>query len=323
MQFNKGTLIDRNWDTEKIVCAVVIILCLPLLFFGDPSRFHFRLLPYIWDLGHIVLFATITWLILSIWSQLSAISDYKLLPVTLIIVVSVSIPIEMLQGFYDRENSFLDVMRNCVGASIAIAFRSRVFVERQLKTGVILKTLVSGLLLISVYPLIINSIDLVISYRSFPVLSDFESSLQLSRWHGNNLKIRQPESAKNRVLEALFTTEEYSTLNLNDFPGNWTGFSFLKFRVLNPDTLTRRLNLRINDKYHAGNNWDYHDRFNQELLLAPGWNNIVIDLNKVKVQPKYRNLDMSNIYKIALFSFNSGVERKYYFDDFVLGNRED
>ena len=320
MQFDKEALIDRNWDTEKIVCAVVIISCLPLLFFGDPSRFHFRLLPYIWNIGHILLFATITWLILSKWGQLSAISDYKILPVTLVIVVSVSIPIETFQGVFDRENSFLDVMRNCVGASLAIAFRSSVYDGRRPKTRVILKTLVSGLLFISVYPLIINSIDLVNSYRSFPVLSDFESSLQLSRWHGNNLKIRQPEADKNRVLEALFTTEEYSSLNLEEFPGNWVGFSYLKFRIFNLDTVTRSLNLRITDKYHVNFNWNYHDRFNREILLAPGWNNIIIDLDKIRVQPKYRNLDMSSINKIALFTYLSRVRTIFYFDDFGLGN---
>lgn len=320
MQPDKGILFYRNSDTANHVCAVVIILCMPLLFFGDPARFHLRLLPYIWDLGHIALFAAISWLIISKWDRLSEVSDYKILPITLIVVVSVSIPIEWLQGVYDRENSLLDVMRNFIGASTAIAFRSNGFDERRSIVRVILQILVSCLLFISAYPLVTNSIDSINSYRSFPVLSDFESPLQLNRWNGNQLRINQPESDSNHVMEALFTTEKYSSVNLEEFPGNWVGFSHLRFKIFNPNTITYSIYLAISDLYHANNNWDYHDRFNQIIYLEPGWNDIVVDLEKVRLQPKKRNIDMSKIDKIAFITNRLKVDMKFYFDDFVLEN---
>jgi len=70
----------------------------------------------------------------------------------------------------------------------------------------------------------INIVDTIIAYRSFPVLSDFESRLELTQWSGNELEIKKLDANNNHVIGNTFTTEEYSNLTFKAFPGNWTGF---------------------------------------------------------------------------------------------------
>jgi len=173
-------------------------------------------------------------------------------------------------------------------------------------------------LIIFSFPLMINTADTINAYRSFPVLSDLESPYELTRWSGNQLEIEKLDATNNHVLGITFTTDEYSILTFESFPGDWTGFSSISFRIFNDDTNDRILNLRIHDQDHRASNWDYHDRFNQVIKLASGWNKITVDLNLVRVQPLNREIDMSKIEKIIIFSNYFQTSVRLYFDDFRL-----
>jgi len=177
-------------------------------------------------------------------------------------------------------------------------------------------------LIIFSFPLMINTADTINAYRSFPVLSDLESPYELTRWSGNQLEIEKLGATNNHVLGITFTTDEYSNLTFESFPGDWTGFSSISFRVFNDDTNDRILILRIHDQDHRASNWDYNDRFNQVINLASGWNKISIDLNLVRVRPMNREIDMSKIEEIIIFSNNYQTSARLYFDDFRLENFE-
>ena len=172
------------------------------------------------------------------------------------------------------------------------------------------------------FPLIINTADTINAYRSFPVLSDLEWPYELTRWSGNQLEIEKLDATNNHVLGITFTTDEYSNLTFESFPGDWTGFSSISFRIFNDDTNDRILNLRIHDQDHRASNWDYNDRFNQVINLASGWNKITVDLNLVRVRPMNREIDMSKIEEIIIFSHNYQTSIRLYFDDFRLENFE-
>ena len=297
-----------------------IALCLPLLFYGSQTLLNFRLLPYLWNYGHIALFAAITWLIFSKLNLFAKKSIYWTLSTTISPVILVSVAIELIQGINGREYSSIDIIRNCLGATIAIAFHSNSFRDGRLFSRSKFKYAVVGILFIFSYPLIINTVDMITAYRSFPVLSDFESPYELTRWSGNHLKMEKLDANNNHVMGNTFTTDEYSNLTFETFPGNWTGFSNISFIIFNEDTKGHVLTLRIHDQHHRKSDWNYNDRFNQVINLTPGWNNISIDLNVVRVQPKNRNIDMSKIEKIILFSYKLKANTRLYFDDFRLEN---
>jgi len=115
-----------------------------------------------------------------------------------------------------------------------------------------------------------------------------------------------------------FTTDRYSNLTFKAFPGNWTEFSNFSFKIFNEGTNNQTLNLRIDDQQHRNSNSDHINRFNQTINLEPGWNKVSIDLNFVRVQPEIKNMDMSNIEKIVIYSRNLPVNSRLYFDDFKL-----
>ena len=301
-----------------IVLCLFIVLCIPLLFFGSQPLIQFRLLPYLWNYGHIALFAAIFWLIFSKWNFFAERSIHWTLLTSILPIIIVSVPIELIQNINGREFSFLDIIRNCLGATIAIAFHSNSFSDNRTFSRSKLKYSVVGVLIIFSFPLMINTADSINAYRSFPVLSDLESPYELTRWSGNQLEIEKLDATNNHVLGNTFTTDEYSNLTFESFPGDWTEFSSISFRVFNDDTNDHKLNLRIHDQHHRKSNWDYNDRFNQIINLTSGWNRITIDLNLVRVQPLNREIDMSKIEKIIIFSHYLPVNTRIYFDAFRL-----
>ena len=310
-----------NNKTSKIVnniLYVFIALCIPLLFFGSQPLIQFRLLPYLWDYGHIALFAAIFWLLFSNWNLFAEKSIYWTLLTTILPIIFVSVPIELIQGINGREYSFLDIMRNCLGATIAIAFHPDSFSDNRTFSRSKLKYLGVSVLIIFSYPLLINTADTINAYRSFPVLSDFESPFELTRWSGNQLIVEKLDASNNHVMVNTFTTDEYSNLTFESFPNNWAGFSKISFRIFNEGTTIHELNLRIHDQRHRKSNWDYNDRFNQVIILNPGWNKVSIDLNLVRVHPINREIDMSKIEEIIIFSHNLQTNIRLYFDDFKL-----
>ncbi len=187
-----------------------IALCIPFLFIGNQTPLHFRLIPYLWNYGHIALFAAIFWLIFSKWDIFAQKSIYWTLSTTILSIIFVSVTIELIQSINSREFSFLDIIRNCLGATIAIAFHSNSFSDNRTFSRSKLKYSVVGVLIIFSFPLMINTADTINAYRSFPVLSDLESPYELTRWRGNQLEVKKLHASNNHALGNTFTTNEYS-----------------------------------------------------------------------------------------------------------------
>lgn len=301
----------------NIVIGLFVLVCLPLLFFDPDIHFEERLLGIIWNLGHILLFAAVSWLVISKWQELTKLPVVWVLPAALIIVILISIPIEIIQGLNGREAGLIDILFNCLGATVVIVFRSEGFPDkfRFLKHGS--RLIVSGFLVMVLYPLFANSVDAFLMYRSFPILSDFESPFELTRWTGPALDIKKMDDG-NQVLVANFSTDEYSGLSLNSPTADWSNYDIFSFRIFNPNPVTHRMVLRIHDKQHYLSNWSFDDRFNQSFQVASGWNYFSFKLNQVKTQPKDRNIDLSEIDEFEIFTHKLPVKATFYFDEFLL-----
>jgi hypothetical protein len=301
----------------NITIGLFVLICLPLLFFDPGIRFEERLSGIIWNLGHILLFAAILWLVMTKWSILINLPIVWVLPAALISVILISIPIEIVQGLNGREAGLVDIWRNCLGAAVVIIFRSKGFPDkfRFLKPGS--RLIMSGILIVVLYPLFTNSVDVFLMYRSFPNLSDLESPFELTRWTGAALNIKKMDGG-NRVLVATFTTDKYSGLSLNSPYADWSDYDIFSFRIFNPNPVIHRMVLRIHDKQHHLSNWRFDDRFNQRFDLLSGWNDFSFDLNRIKTQPKYRNLNLSEIDEFEIFTHRLPAKATFYFDEFLL-----
>ena len=301
----------------NIAIGFFVLICLPLLFFDPGIHFEERLSGIIWNLGHILLFGSVLWLVTTKWPKLLNLPIVWVLPVALISVILISIPIEIVQGLNGRELSLTDILRNCLGASVVIIFRSKGFPEKfkLLKPGS--RLIVSAILVVVLYPLFTNSVDAFLMYRSFPNLSDFESPFELTRWTGPALDIKNMDGG-NQVLVATFTTDEYSGLSLNSPYADWSDYDIFSFRIFNPNPVTYRMVLRIHDKRHHLSNWSFGDRFNQKIDVLSGWNDFNFNLNRVKTQPRFRDLNLSEIDEFEIFTHRLAAKASFYFDDFLL-----
>ena len=113
------------------------------------------------------------------------------------------------------------------------------------------------------------------------------------------------------------TTDEYSGLSLQHFPGDWSGRSGLAFNVFNPG-LQVALHYRVHDQFHRDSNQDYADRFNGTTVLHHGWNEIVIPMTDIVSGPKNRNMDITKIAGFGVFVMNQTGRRVLYLDNVRL-----
>jgi len=110
----------------------------------------------------------------------------------------------------------------------------------------------------------------------------------------------------------------FTYLPAGDYPGvslapsisDWSGYDVIKIDVFNPNP-PLNLNIRIDDNLSCG---DYHSRFNSELKLSRGMNNISIKLSVVTQSTRKRHMNLSKIKRIHFFLISTTRKYKLYFD---------
>ena len=284
-----------------------LLLGLPLFFLGGPSYHSSRSFAHLWNLGHILYFALFTrWLHLALVKRLAtAIPAKKILILLLVIPFLIGLALEISQFLVTGRNpDIFDLLRNELGVALALAFAQQplgLFLSKNWRR--IIKGTVFVVLLATASPLVFALVDESLAVEKFPILSDFESSLELSRWM-NPAQLQEETKIVRHGTQAArvqLSTNKYSGVSLFHFPGDWRGFSMLHFSVYNPLAFPLALNCRIHDTKHKLHGSLYHDRFNTIFELTPGWNDLAVSLKEVEDAPKERKMDMRHIEGFGLF----------------------
>lgn len=297
---------------------LVAIIGTPLILTTAITQPQNRLLSAAWDLGHVPFFFALVWLLLNaLNSQRNKLYQLILVNISTILL---SIFLEIIQYYIGREFNWSDIYSNCLGSSLAVLFHPRSYSRTSMVQNV-LRGICIALIGLSTIPLFKQSIVLAQSHYSFPVLSNFEFGLEIERWQGDNLTIRAATDKRNHILSKTFTTEEFSSITLDQFPSNWENFDCLGFSVLSNQQSPVLLSLKIHDFAHQKSGFDFSDRYNDQIKINPGNNAIVVDLNDVKHSPEGRTMNMKNIQKISLFTHYSSFSFELQFDDFELFNK--
>lgn len=301
---------------------MVLLATIPLLFTPGQEGQQHRLMPYIWNIGHIGLFFVLVSFILNVTKLPVGLEFVRLFLITNLAVLALGIGIETIQLSQGRAGSWGDIYKNCLGASLAILFHPRTVFSRPAHR-IICRTLVLVLLLLALYPLAINIVDWVSAKRDFPVLSDFETTFQIERWEGDEIRV-VADGKDNHVLQKTFQTSRYSNLYLKNFPPDWSSFDCLVFRVGNPTNDLLVLNLRIHDSDHHRYNFESYDRYNGIFLIEPGWQSIKIPLTSVQLAPRGREMALERLEPLLFYTRSLKVETDLFFDDFLLqkGSRD-
>ena len=192
-------------DSEKPIIAtprtfltnslwgLLLVFTVPLLFTGDFDLYQHRLSPFIWNIGHILVFFVLIWLTLNLCKPLSKPGFLGLLVIVNAAVLLLGLGVEEIQARLGRLSSIDDVYKNCLGASLAILFHPRLPPITHLPRS-ILRISAILLLIIALYPLTINTLDWIYARVKFPVLSNFETPFEKERWTGQDLTVLKLES---------------------------------------------------------------------------------------------------------------------------------
>jgi len=177
-------------------------------------------------------------------------------------------------------------------------------------------------LVLAFYPVFMIVLDDYRMQRDFPVLAALESVNELPRWEGENvnrLELASTRLKKGRYsLLVEFSVRAYSSITLQSFPADWRGYRWLNISAYNNQADELPVELKVFDQRHTETGYRYADRFNRDLMLQPGWNDIAIDLSDIQNAPQGRKIDLQKMTVISLFVYRQSEPKVIYLDDIHL-----
>lgn len=303
----------REWRKWFVV---TLSLVFPFFFIGGADYYDPRSLKELWNLGHFFFFVLLVLVLDSHLCSTGRSVFFRIFAACLTSAV-VGLSIELIQLNIDgRFFSWNDVITDLSGGAIALLWKTgRKFPG--------FRSILSGF--VSIFIVVVNLVPVATaltdeyrSHRDFPLLAGFESEAELSRWANGRVllsMVSSPRLQGRYSAKIILTTDEYSGVALQYFPGDWSGRKSLAFNVFNPGQPIS-LHYRVHDYLHRGDTQPYDDRFNGKTILEHGWNEIVIPLKDIIEAPRGRKMDVTKIRGFGIFVMKQ-TERHVLFLDNV------
>jgi len=284
---------------------LVCVLCIALALTGGPGYYSLRSLQYGWNLGHILLFALLTYVLVNSWGRIARKPFVRQCFWVFAVTLCLGIAIESVQfGLSGRNPDWRDIVRNFVGCLFTLSFLARSRSRLSKRSLRLFQGIAVMALLMEVVPFSIALTDEEIARQRIPVLADFETPFEMDRWTGSaeiavDRKIARHGTAS---LVIHLTSAHYSGSGLKYFPGDWSDYKFLQFSVFNPSAVSIKVVCRVHDSLHFKKGGKYEDRFNRTFVIDAGWNDIEIPLEDIAKAPKNRPMEMSRIEGFGIFT---------------------
>lgn len=311
----------RNFERYLPLLLVALLLTgFPFFFLGGPGYHGSRSFVALWDLGHMLFFSLLTLLVI-VSARKKGVDTGNLKFFGLIFgsVFLIGITIELAQGFVeDRNVSGKDVYLNQLGCLLSFSLTG-------LGVGRVRQAMVRAcvllLIILAVRPLGQAVYDEKMAVSQFPVLSDFETFFEQTRWRDIRQIKRQSEVVRHGRygLRIQLSMATYSGINLFYFPEDWRGYRSINFSIYNPDDEGLALHVRIHDRRHKRGGMKFSDRFHKRFIISPGWNDLSVPLQVVRDAPETRKMDMGEIENFSIFVIRQARARVIYLDNVYLG----
>lgn len=312
--FLTGQRMAMNRKIEKqIILRGLALLCFVLLFVGGPGPDSIRIFRYGWGLGHLFSFALWTYLYLRWRSRLPV---WRQALEVLLLALLLGGVTELIQAGIGREATWQDLANDLLGSLLGLVFAASVNEQISRKLLWLIRIPVLALVCWTLLPFVKISIDDLIAWQQFPLLSGFETPLEQERWGGNSRRAVEHQHVYSgaSALRVELNTQRYSGLALRHFPADWSQYRLLRFRLFNPEPENFEFYFRIHDRDHAKNGYRYSDRYNTSLVALPGWSEMEISLETVARAPRGRSMDLTRIAGMNLFVVKLEQPRTIYID---------
>ncbi len=298
-------------STRRLMFLVgsLLIVIFPFFFIGGPTFYSTPLFRKLWDCGHIVFFVSV---VIAFYTKIN-ISGWRPFIVISVTVFVLGGAIEVIQAHTGRDGNWQDLLNDVAATWLAL------FWLQKSNLWVWLGRLIAmALLMPPVTAVFFAAWSQLQAEKNFPVLADFESSIDLHGWKGDIERSNVFHSSGNYSLKAHLNTKKYSGLSLLEFYNSWQGYTTLSFDIYNPEPLPIDLVIRVSDVRHELGANVLTDRFNKKLHVESGWNPIEIPVAAIRQAPATRQLDMDSITSMIIFAMQLQKEQDIYLDNVRL-----
>jgi len=307
---------NNSLSKKSILLAVIAAICFVLFFVRGPDYYSPRSYKYFWDLGHILFFSILSYLILANWPKNSETAFLRQSIFIIFIVICLGGLVELAQAGSVRTPDIMDLIRDIIGGLVALSFWAparKTLSKARLR---IWQAISATLVAMAFLPLATAILDERKALKQFPVLSDFESRFEIDRWTGDaDFSIDHETFYHGKAsLKVELNTSLYSGVGLKYFPENWQHYNELQLSIFNPDSEPIQLTCRIHDRQHTRGIQLYADRLNRKFSISSGWNLIRIQLDQIANAPHKRKMALNQIQGLGIFAISLSKPRTVYVD---------
>ena len=298
----------------KILLLVVTCILLTLLFIQVPEFISVRLIDTLWPLGHVVSFAFWAWLLLSFNTYIRESNSQRQLLIVILATFLIGGVIELIQPFFSRSAQLSDIFYNLFGALGGYLLFGGF--KKDNKRLLALRGLFILSFLYLLFPAMQTAKDEYRMLMDFPTIAKFDNSAELTRWKAdsrltlsNSNQLPQTNVTDTNLMKASFKGKDASRVVLRYFSGDWQAYNQIKFSFFNPNDSTLKIRLIMTDiNYDKETSEDHTSdskyRFEQWVMLEPGWVDFNIALDDIKNASSTNMLDLSNMAGIDLYMYD-------------------
>ena len=305
-----------------LLTGIVIVVTVYLIFFFKTEITHYRIIQELWNLGHVFLFTALGYLLYTKILYKLKLSVFKEFLIIILAAFVLGSFIEIVQSYTGRDKSFYDVILDTVGATISVALFSKTLLDSTKILRALIMSLIVMFSIASLYPMYNTVVDAINQMNDFPVLLSNTKNNEITRFTIQNAEIAiiEKEIFDNdlQLLRVVFKPAMYSTISLESFSSEWSGYDSLIFSIYNPMPSSTIVILRIHDRAHKTYNNNYNDRYNVRLNLNSGLNSIKIKLSEIRNAPYKREMNMDEIDGLMFFKMDSSTYETFYFSQIQL-----
>lgn len=211
--------------------------------------------------------------------------------------------IEIIQPYFDRSESLIDLENGTIGITLALAFIAvrglPQSAGRAKKARAWLMLLLAGTAVFGVVCIPVMEFHRLgqIQAARFPVLSSIGSGLERLSWEpygGARLKFLGPRSG----VRIDFGSKNFSGAEFTPPRLSWRGYQFLRLEVI-PSGRPVEFWIRIDD---SGPSENRTDRYERQQTLSAGNQTLVIPIGEIENSPQGRKINLDSIKRILLFT---------------------
>jgi VanZ family protein len=283
-----------------------------MLFFIDMKHESGSAVYQLYGLAHVAFFVFMAYF-LSRFPSLALRPFLFQFVLIMFVVLLVGGIIELIQPHFGRTASLRDLGIDLLGGLLGIMFLEPA--RRSLRRGPLAfgQIAVAAMTVTVFYGPVVTLWDMRQASRQFPVLGDFETSLETMRWSSGEIDKRIARHGESSLRVSL-ETGKYSGTTLERSFGDWRGYSTFAFSIYNPDPGPLVITVSIRDEEHFRRGGEYHDRFNRVFTIEQGWNDVYIPIADIENAPSARRLELNHLSEVVIFTVDPPAPRVMYLD---------